>query len=82
MFTCHQLGARCFVRIDGVPCDWLAAEVVNVEPLTARVLDEHPVFCGAEVTRRDAKIRVELRHWPKVEVVNYTSKAIARKGVG
>lgn len=66
--ACILVGAPCYVRFPGrgpEATDWMIAEVVIVEPLTARVLADHQVYRGALVQRKDALIRVDPRHWPE-----------------
>lgn len=61
----HRPGTACYVRVHGTP-DWLIAVVTSVDPLTAEIVSEHPVWKGCPVTRRDAYIRVDPRFWPRI----------------
>jgi hypothetical protein len=61
--VCHKLGAVAFVRPSGSR-DWLEARVVGIEPLEALIVEEHPVWRGARLSRRDGLIRVDPKFWP------------------
>lgn len=62
------LNQTCYVRIVAPKAsrtEWMLATIVSVNPLQAKVLDDHPIWHGAVVKRDDdICIRVDQRCWP------------------